>query len=333
LEGGVRHETQQRLRVVARLSVVEDETGDPVIDLTPTVSIRREADQKFWDGNSWEVTESTMNMVEIGSDVPGVYIYELAEEAVDAILGADGYLVTMAALTGTEHLFIQVYPGADVPLDGIATAVDTMVPVPCEYGQNQTVTVQVQTTPSASGKTDAIVFRRAHVAGTDLSVTAGKFIELASRPNGGHTTSVTSTPTYTDASGPDGENAISVPVTNSAGFAVGGYVRAANRSGGGRVHKVLQLIDGTHVRLHAASDGYDIANGDTLEEVIPTGIYSCAVVIDDADCPSAAARAVEVVIEAYTNTSGNSPKFERECGLSWRRLLYLDSSALRVVSG
>jgi hypothetical protein len=112
---------------------------------------------------------------------------------------------------------------------------------------------------------------------------------------------------------------------------VGDFVRAANKVGGGQVYKVLDKPTNTSVQLHCA-DGYeDIADGDTLEEVTATGVYTCVLNLDSGDLPSPENPYGVIAVDATTVIAGDGPVFERKYALSWTRTVELELGRQFVV--
>lgn len=187
------------------------------------------------------------------------------------------------------------------------------------------------------GKAGAFTLREARmVVGSDStdmtasphSWTMPPMVERAFRPSGGVTTSVTSSPVYSAGSGPDLENAWTIAVSSSTSFEVGDYVRAVGQGEGqGLVYKVLAKPTSTSIQIHAKSGGCDIVNGDTIEEVTPTGKYTGVFEFDVDDFLNAGSTGATLVVLASTVSTGSDPHFSSSQTLVWEFDFTLDIGA------
>lgn len=209
-------------------------------------------------------------------------------------------------------------------------------------GTTARMRVEVTTDPAETGRAGAFVLREAvlDVDGTPTDLVADEswvmptMVERAFRHSGAETASVTATPSFSAASGPQGEDAWTVTVDSTVGFNVGDHVRAAEQPDDqGQVYVVLSIPTGTTMKVHGKSDGCDIASGDTLEEVTPTGVYCGTFDLDvdsylDAGSPSGALR-----ITAQTVTTGDAPVFDSVETLTWTFDLTLDIGSRQYRAG
>lgn len=209
-------------------------------------------------------------------------------------------------------------------------------------GTTAKLRVEVQTDPVETGRAGAFVLREAilDVDGvpTDLVTSESwvmpSMVERAFRHSGAETASVTATPTFSAASGPAGEDAWALTVDSTVGFTVGDHVRAAGQPDNqGQVYVVLVIPTGTTLKVHGKSGGCDIASGDTLEEVTPSGVY-CGIFelgVDeylDSGSPFGALR-----ITVQTVATGEAPVFDTVETLTWTFDLTLDIGSRQFRAG
>ena len=75
---------QEKNRAIEFEVVLYDDDNGFIESASPVVSIRRHSDDKYWDGDSWEVAYSTVAMTELTGDdgVKGTYVYVLAAQSI-----------------------------------------------------------------------------------------------------------------------------------------------------------------------------------------------------------------------------------------------------------
>lgn len=201
-----------------------------------------------------------------------------------------------------------------------------------QVGTTARLRMEVDTSDAEqNGKAGAFTLKEGIVSAgdvaTDLSATMPVMVERAYPTDSGASTSVTGTPTYTAGGGPSGENVYDVPVSDSSGFTVGGYVRASGQPDGeGQVYEVLDKPDGTTVQVHCKSGGMDVVNGDTLEEVTPTGVYVGYLPFVVDTYMNASKPTGEVRLIVTTVATGDDPKFSTSSELVWTFDLELETS-------
>lgn len=209
-------------------------------------------------------------------------------------------------------------------------------------GTTAKLRVEVETDPAETGRAGAFVLREAvlDVGGTatdlvaDESWTMPAMVERAFRHSGAETASVTAAPVFSAGSGPAGEDAWDVTVDSAIGFQVGDHVRSAEQPDDeGQVYVILAIQDGTSILIHGKSGGCDIASGDTLEEVTPTGVYCGTFELEvddylDAGSPSGTLRVV-----VQTVATGDAPAFDAVETLSWTFDLTLDIGSRQYRAG
>lgn len=202
-----------------------------------------------------------------------------------------------------------------------------------QSGTTAKLRVEVETSPAETGRAGAFALREAQldVSGTvtdlvaDASWTMPTMVERAFKPAGAETASVTVTPLFGAASGPAGEDAWDITVDSTVGFQVGDHIRAAGQPDDeGQVYVILQIPDGTSLIVHGKTGGCDIANGDTIEVVTPTGVYagSFDFVVDD--YLDAGNTTGQLRVIAQTVATGDAPTFDAVETLVWTFDLQLD---------
>ena len=205
-------------------------------------------------------------------------------------------------------------------------------------GTTHRLRIEVETTPAQTGRAGAFALQEAV-----LTVGSGSPVDMTGlatnpwttpamperaypQPTSPASATVTGTPVFASGAGPGGEDVYDIPVASSAGWSVNDFTRAADQpEGEGQVYKVLQVPDGTTLRVHCKSGGMDIVSGDTLEEVIPLGVYVgfFDLVIDDY-LNAGNTQAQLVLSMMLVNDGGNDPEFDSESVVTWTFSLTLD---------
>ena len=209
-------------------------------------------------------------------------------------------------------------------------------------GTTAKVTIEVETDPAETGRAGAFELREAVLSidgvATDLIVDESwimpTMIEMAFHPTAGETASVTADPTFAAASGPSGEDAWTVTVDSTVGFTVGDHTRSSLQPDGeGQVYVVLEIPSGTELLLHGKSGGCDIADGDTVEEVTPTGTYNGTFELGVDDYLDAGSSTGQLRVVVQTVATGDAPKFDSVETLVWTFDLTLDLGSRQYRAG
>jgi hypothetical protein len=192
------------------------------------------------------------------------------------------------------------------------------------------VSLLVETSPAESGKAGAFSLLEATLkvgAGShDLVIdgwTVPDMVEVASSVAG--TASVTSDPTYVGGGGPSLENVYDIPVDDSSPFSAGDFIRAQSAAQS-IVYEVLEVPDGTTLRVHAKSTGFGIEDGDTVEKVSATGIYAGELSLDVDDYFTVGNPNGELRIVMATVAESADPGFSTAAENVWVFALALDVS-------
>jgi hypothetical protein len=220
-----------------------------------------------------------------------------------------------------------------VPVQAIETdAVNRVQP-----GATHIVEVAVATNPPTHGRVGAFRFDEAKISVgstvTDLSaLTMPKMVEQATFISGNASTGVTGAPVFVDGAGSD--DTYEIPVSSSAAFVVGDYVRARSQpSDEGHVYEIVSIPDGTTLVVHSPEAGFDIEDGDTVEEVTPSGRYVGHLSLAVDTYLSISAQSGRLRLAATTVSSGDAPKFDSSVSIGWTRTLELDLSGLDFRTG
>lgn len=190
--------------------------------------------------------------------------------------------------------------------------------------------IEIVTGPSETGRTGGFVLREAmiDVDGVTTNLTSWTMpvmVERAFKLSGAETASVTASPSFSAGAGPIGEDVWDITVDSTVGFTVGDFIRAAVQPDNqGQVYRVLSIPDGTSLIVHGKISGCDIVNGDTVEEVTPTGIYTGAFdfVVDDFLDSGSTTGSLRVI--AQTVDTGDAPAFDTVVTAVWNFDLQLD---------
>lgn len=335
----MRQETQQRDRI--RFTVEVTKNGVGRTGLVPTVLIKRILDGLYWNGSSWQVGATTVNMGEVdATNEPGKYLYALPSDGIDSVLGADGYVGHIRETTydlreNVEIDLVDIVPETALPSEeGTASVTQLDAHAKVQLGVSHQVNLALQTSAPVNGKAGAFTLESAKltVGATvnDLVVdglTMPEMIELGRATPGGGSAATTGTPTFVAGGGPSSEDVYSIPVDNSAVFSVGEFLRGRDKPAGqGHVHEILDIPSGTEIVVHASSVNFDIVNGDTVEQVDPSGIYVGFFDLDVDAYISASDPSGQLEVVVSTVTTGDAPKFTNDTQLIWRRAIELDLS-------
>ncbi|KKL07193.1 hypothetical protein LCGC14_2588480, partial [marine sediment metagenome] len=132
---------------------------------------------------------------------------------------------------------------------------------------------------------------------------------------------------YSAGLGPGGENVQILTVDDSSSFSVSNHLRGQGKGAGeGHVHEILAIPDGNTIRVHSSSTDFDIIDGDTVEEVEPSGSYVGAFELDIDTYFNIADPTGELGIVVTTVATGNDPAFIASEQLQWTWNLELDLS-------
>lgn len=197
--------------------------------------------------------------------------------------------------------------------------------------------VEVDTDPSQVGKAGAFSLKEAVVTisgvASDLGWLTPAMVERAYR-DGGATAETDGDPVFTAGGGFSGENVWDITVDDSSSFVIGDFVRAQLQPDGqGAVYEVLDLPDGTTIVVHGPETGFDIADGDTVEVVEPTGVYVGYFDFIVDDYMNSGSTAAEIRVIMRTVATGDAPKFDVPSTLTWTFDLTLDVGSRQYVTG
>lgn len=336
----MRHEAQQRDKIHATIEVVVAGAGQT--GLSPTVVLKRVTDGFYWNavGVVFAAPVVTNAVPEVdATDQAGLYRMDIPSSALDMVLGADGYEYKIIEATNSVYQNVTIEPRdevSEVVLAGVVVATSTSILASelVQTGTTKSVYLAVQTVPVLSGLAGAFVANeitlKMGTSGTvvDLLTALGTdplddLIELAKTD--GNTAATTGVPTFSAGGGPSGEDIYIITVDDSSPFTIGEYARASGKGpGAGHVHKILALPSGLLMHLHASSTAFDIINGNTVEGVVPSGIYAGFINVAVDTYFSAADAKAELSVVASGVITGNAPKFATAQQLSWVRNLDLD---------
>ena len=201
-----------------------------------------------------------------------------------------------------------------------------------QFGTSYRVQLETTTSPAELGKAGAFLLQEASLkigsVVTDLIAagwTVPAMVESAFATTPTAEASVTAVPTFSAGGGPVSENIYIIQVDSSAPFTVGEYVRGKGKiDGEGRVHEILAIPDGTHIHVHSSTTAFDIVNGDTVERVTPTGVYTGALALDVDTYFTATDFSGELKIIQTTVDAGADPIFSGVNNLVWTFSLKTD---------
>jgi|6_EtaG_2_1085325.scaffolds.fasta_scaffold00031_99 hypothetical protein len=332
----MRHEVQQRDKIRVYMQVISSGAGQT--GLSPVALLKRVSDGQYWSGSAWQASATTFTLAEVdATDQPGLYLNEVSADSdfFDALLGAEGYeaVVSEATTPLEEHVRIEVIPevraGAvlafDVDVDVVSQTEAVMV------SETRRIPLTLVTSPPQYGHAGA--FDLAHalltVSGTtdDLiadAVAVSEFVESGA-PVATTAAAVSSTPAFSAGGGPNSEDVYDITVDDSGVFSVGQFVRAVDKDAGeGLIHEILELPDGTSILVHAISGKIDIVDGDILERVIPTGVYTGYIDIPISDYLSFTNSTGTLIMVGEPVITGDGPVFSTDFKVTWIRELRVD---------
>jgi hypothetical protein len=194
---------------------------------------------------------------------------------------------------------------------------------PVQAGTTHRLSLLMETSPAESGKPEAFLLQEAMLTVgstvTDLEVAeswvAPKMSEVA-YPVGGEEAALTAFPVYGAGSGGGGENIHTLTVDDSSPFSSGDYLRAKDK-GASHVYEVLTVPDGTTITIHAGTGNFDIEDGDTVEQVTPTGVY-CGELLLPVDTYFSAGQPLgSLRLVMTTVDTGDDPIFSAAVALTW----------------
>ena len=108
---------------------------------------------------------------------------------------------------------------------------------------------------------------------------------------------------------------------------MGQFLRARGKQlGQGHIHEVLAVPSGVLIHVHSTETAFDIVDGDTVERVEPTGVYSASVSLPVDTYLSTSNVTGTLQVVASTVVSGNGPKFLSEIDCAWVKTVELDLS-------
>lgn len=243
-----------------------------------------------------------------------------------------GQLIVAISVAGARPVYREFIVVTQQFFDGAALAQSNPVrpSEPESVSRVQPGTVHVMelaaiTDPPQYGKSESFDFTRISISvdGTVTEIAVEPvMVEAASATLSGAITAVTSDPVSSPGGGPDGEDVYDIPVTSSLSFAIGSFIRARDQaSGQGRVYEVIDTPDLSTLQVLAST--IDIADGDTVEQVDPTGRYYAYLSIDVDEYLSIEAQSGQVMVEASALMTGPVP-FDATTTLFWSKILELD---------
>ena len=205
-------------------------------------------------------------------------------------------------------------------------------------GTQHQLHVELVTDPVESGKVGSIIieeFVLKMVVSDDVNdleallpgalINAG-MVETAFFPVGNATAALTIPPTFSSGGGPMGEDICILTVDDSSGFIVSDFLRARDRGHGlGHAYEILALPSGTVIHVHCgALADLDVADGDTVEEVTPSGVYVGNFEVDADTFFKVTDPRGEARLSVTTKITGNGPTFSSANHLTWAWSLSLD---------
>ena len=201
----MRHEVQQRDKIRVSAEIVFAGVG--YTGLSPTASLKRVADDMYWDGSAWSGSYVTFALSEVdATNQPGVYQRVVSDEAdfFDPVLGADGYESVVVETTRNvrENLRIEVIDEVS-ETSGLALTVSPTLADGSEFVQARTthrVNIGLSTSPAESGRAGSFIVNLAKLTVSttvydltdNVDVVFSELVE-AGRANG-KTASVTASP-------------------------------------------------------------------------------------------------------------------------------------------
>lgn len=207
-----------------------------------------------------------------------------------------------------------------------------------QIGTIHRLMLEVTTDPAELGKAAGFLLRETIITvgstRTNLGLSTPKMVERAHAPSSPNEAATDGTPAYSAGLGPMGENVYIVTVDDSSPFSVGMYVRAKNQPAGqGIVHEVLAIPDGITMHLHSSTGDFDIVDGDTVEEVTPSGVYIGVVELDVDIYLGVSTPTAELHAVMDTENTGNDPVFTVIQQLNWTWALELDLTGRGFTAG
>jgi hypothetical protein len=335
----MRQENQQRDKVRATVEI--SSAGSGQTGLSPTVIIKRVSDGQYYDavGGSFAVGVVTNSMLEYDSvNVPGVYILSIPSSQLDMELGSQGYIYAVTEITNSvyETSFISVEDEASELALNFASLEAVRL---CSYQYAQLGTIvrvnlAMKTSPPTYGLAGAFVAKSIELRMissdsyndilVDMATDPAKHFSEIAKPNG-LTAATTTAPIYSAGGGPSGENIYIIEVDDTSPFSVGSYVRGASKElGEDMVHEVLAIPSGTIMHVHSSQDYFYIINGDTVQGVVPTGVYSGFISFSADSYFSASDVSGELLTSFESISTGNSPKMTSTQDASWSTSIDLD---------
>lgn len=333
----MRQETQQRDKIIVLVEIISAGTG--LTGLSPIAVLKRVSDGKFWSGSAWQVASANLAMTEVDdTDQPGLYRYALPAIGFDAILGADGYeaMVVEATQNVRQHIFIDVMDEvSEVALDFVSLlAVNQDSSLSAQKNTSRRVGLIFKTDPPTYGKPLGFSVQEAVLSigstAHDLisdGETISDFVESAL--GSATTASVTSDPTL-GTWGVDSLRSATVPVDDSSALFDGDYVRASGKAiGEGHVYEILEVPDAFSIvvwldTLQPAK--FDIADGDTIEKVTPSGVYTGYLDLTVNDYLDSTTPSASLIVTGEAVVEDKAPGFPTSEKVTWHRVIELDLS-------